>query len=54
MSEGIVYDDSDEILLAPEARSPQWKARASTTELSCHVAIVQRLGQHFYLASIVC
>jgi hypothetical protein len=54
MSEGIVYDESDEILLAPEARSANWKAQTSTTEVSCGLGDVRHLTGHFYVAFFGC
>ena len=51
--DGIVYDATDEVQLAPEARSPAWRQRASRTELSCNFE-VRPLGDHFYAAHFFC
>ena len=59
-SAGYVYDESDEVLLPPERRSIQWKARAGNTELVCPGSTVRpfltgySISKHFYLASFTC
>jgi hypothetical protein len=53
-SDGIVYDESDEVALPPGRQSPAWRARASHTELSCDGYFVSPLGDHFYLADFPC
>jgi hypothetical protein len=45
---GVVYDESDEMLLPPEQRSPAWKERTAGTEIDL-VTGWTPLGDHFYL-----
>jgi len=52
-SEGIVYDESDEILLPHGRQSSAWLQRASESELSCGYS-VRPLGEHFYLGFFNC
>jgi hypothetical protein len=49
----IVYDESDELIRPPEARSSLWRARASMTVLSCKFK-ARRLEGHFYAAHFLC
>jgi len=51
---GVVYDESDEVLL-PE-QSAAWKSRAehTQTELVCGVAPGKPLGDHFYCVDVYC
>jgi hypothetical protein len=46
--EGVVYDESDEMGLPPEQRSPAWKQRTAGTEIDL-VTGSRPLGDHFYL-----
>lgn len=52
-SQGIVYDESDEVALPLDRQSPAWRKRAGQTELSCGYT-VRPLGDHFYLGSFGC
>ena len=52
-SEGIVYDETDEIMLPPEQRSPSWTERARHTELTCRFW-ARPFGDHFYFAGFFC
>ena len=54
MSNGVVYDESDEVALPAGQRSPAWKARANDTELNCSAYAVRAIGDHFYLADFIC
>jgi len=53
VSHGVVYDESDEILLPPEMQSADWKRRIRGTELMCGVW-GEPLGDHFYLVRFGC
>jgi hypothetical protein len=58
-SRGYVYDESDEILRAPEAHSAAWTARAAHSELSCGYYARPFPGhltftRHWYLVSFPC
>jgi hypothetical protein len=37
ISHAVVYDESDQLLLAPNDQSPEWKQRIAETELACGV-----------------
>ena len=50
----FVYDESDEIALAQEARSAAWKARTAKTELGCELVRVKPVGDHFYIVDLYC
>jgi len=50
----FVYDESDEIVLAKEARSAAWKARTAKTELGCELVRVKPVGDHFYIVDVDC
>ncbi len=52
-SQGIVYDESDEITRPRQKQSPGWKARARNTELSCGYGATP-MGGHFYFAQFPC
>lgn len=53
-STGVVYDESDEVVLPPAQQTPAWQLRAANTDLSCDGYITHSLGNHFYLASFRC
>ena len=53
-SNGVVYDESDEVVLPPSRRSLGWTTRAGTTELSCEGYSITPMGSHFYLADFPC
>lgn len=58
-SRGFVYDESDQMLLKPSLQSPDWKARAQGSELSCGYGAVpipgpSRFTRHWYIASFPC
>ena len=50
----FVYDESDEIALAKEARSTAWKERTAKTELGCELVGVKPVGGHFYIVNVYC
>jgi hypothetical protein len=49
MSHGIAYDDSDEIMLAPERRSASWTAHARTSRFAMECWGVRHLIGHYYV-----
>ena len=56
---GILYDETDEVMLPTEKQSADWKARAQNTELFCGAATRPLLGpiglrRHWYLSSFWC
>ena len=51
--EGIVYDETDEVMLPAAERSSAWTKRAGHSELTCNVR-VRPLGDHFYLGYFDC
>jgi len=58
-SRGFVYDESDQILVEPPLQSPDWKARAQGSELSCGYGAIpmpgpSRFARHWYIASFPC
>jgi len=58
-SRGFVYDESDEIMQEPSAKSAGWKARAQDSELGCGYGAIPIPGpsaftQHWYIASFGC
>jgi len=52
-SQGVVYDESDEVVLPPAKQSSGWRARAGKTELGCGYGATP-MGGHFYLADFAC
>ena len=54
VSHGLVYDESDEVALAPGRQSAQWLADPRLAELECGGFGVQPLWSHYYLASFPC
>jgi hypothetical protein len=52
-SQGIVYDESDEVALPSAKQSPDWRGRASETDLVCGYSATP-MGDHFYLADFAC
>jgi len=54
ISNGVVYDESDEVALPARQQSSAWKARAHSTELGCAAFAVHAIGRHFYLADFIC
>jgi hypothetical protein len=52
-SEGVVYDESDEVVRPQADRTTAWKLRASNTELGCGYW-AGALSGHFYLADFDC
>lgn len=50
---GIVYDESDEVLLDDSQRSPEWKKRTEKTDLSCG-AVAFRMEGHFHKTYFGC
>lgn len=50
---GIVYDDSDQISLAPRHRSKQWNDKAANSELD-GLCRAEPAGSHYYLVSFGC
>ncbi len=53
-SNGVVYDESDEIVLPRGQQSDAAKRRLNRSELGCGEYTVQRLGAHFYAADFSC
>lgn len=58
-SRGYVYDETDELLLAPAHQSASWKIRADQTELTCGYFAEGFPGHssfttHWYIASFSC
>jgi hypothetical protein len=53
-SNGVVYDESDEVALPLEQQSSGWHMRASRTELGCGGYSIRPMGGHFYLADFPC
>jgi len=53
-SAGVVYDESDEVVLPSEQQSAGWKRRADNTELGCGKYYINPMGGHFYLAEFPC
>jgi hypothetical protein len=53
-SNGVVYDESDEIVLPRGQQSASWVARANKTELGCGGYSITSMGGHFYLADFPC
>jgi hypothetical protein len=53
-SSGLVYDETDEVALAPGRQSAAWLAQASHSELGCGGYGIQSLWDHYYLASFPC
>jgi hypothetical protein len=53
-SNGVVYDESDEIVLPRGKQSASWMARANKTELGCGGYSITSMGGHFYLADFPC
>ncbi len=53
VSHAVVYDESDQIALAPNERSAEWQRRASGTELKCGVS-GSSAGAHFYIVRLGC
>jgi len=52
-SEGIIYDESDEVALPDEKRSPAWIERTRHTELSCGFS-AHRVSGHYYIGHFFC
>jgi len=50
---GIVYDESDEVLLDDSQRSLEWKKRIEKTDLSCG-AVAFRMEGHFHKTYFGC
>jgi hypothetical protein len=53
VSHGVVYDESDEIVVPPIKQSPEWNKRIVGTELECGFS-GYALGDHFYMVHIYC
>lgn len=58
-SRGVVYDESDEIMLDPSKQSFRWKTQAEQSELACGYFARPIPGpaffsRHWYLASFPC
>jgi hypothetical protein len=54
LSNGVVYDESDEAALPTERQSDVWKRRSAPTELSCGTYDIRPVGGHFYIADFAC
>jgi hypothetical protein len=48
--DGIVYDETDEVVLSPGDRSPTWRARCGSTDLA-YLYSVRRLWSHYYIGT---
>lgn len=53
-SNGVVYDESDEIMRPAVDQSADWKSRANNSELACSGYGFEPLGSHFYLVYFPC
>jgi hypothetical protein len=57
-SKGVVYDETDQIVMPKDRRSASWLARVKETDLMCGgselVAPVRPLWSHYYLAYFGC
>lgn len=53
-SQGVVYDESDEIALPPGQQSAAWRANADLSELSCRSWDARRFWSHYYLVGFSC
>jgi hypothetical protein len=53
-SQGLVYDETDQVSLPRGRQSAAWLAQARHSELSCEGYGVQPLWDHYYLASFPC
>lgn len=53
-SNGVVYDQSDEVKLPHAKQSAAWRHRANNTELGCGGYSLTPMGGHFYLADFSC
>ncbi len=57
-SDGVVYDETDEISLPKDHRSAAWQARERNTDLMCGksdlIGPIQPLWGHYYLAHFGC
>jgi hypothetical protein len=53
-STGVVYDESDQLMLPPQKRTSDWVARASTTELACGGYRATPVARHFYIVDFPC
>jgi hypothetical protein len=52
-SEGIIYDESDEVALPDEQRSPAWIERTRQTQLSCGFS-AHHVSAHYYIGHFFC
>jgi hypothetical protein len=53
-SQGLVYDEADQVALPKGNQSADWLAQAARTELSCEGYGVRALWDHYYLADFPC
>jgi hypothetical protein len=53
-SNGVVYDESDEVALPRDRQSQAARRRFDRSELGCGNYTVQSLGAHFYAADFSC
>jgi hypothetical protein len=53
-SNGVVFDESDEVAWLPDRQSRAWQARARRTTLSCEGYSITPLGAHFCYAEFPC
>lgn len=53
VSHGVVYDESDQVLLPPSKRAQEWRARAVGTPLECGVS-GYAVEAHFYIVRVGC
>ncbi len=57
-SQGVVYDETDEVRWSPGSQSAAWRRRLKDTDLTCGgaepIGEVKPLGGHYYLTTFGC
>ncbi len=57
-SDGITYDETDEVALPAGQQSADWKRRMKNTDLTCGgdvpIGVVEPMGGHYYFTSFGC
>ena len=53
-SNGVVYDESDEVALPPKQQSNAGRRRVIRSELGCGAYAIQKIDAHFYVADFSC
>lgn len=54
ISHGVIFDETDEILLPETDRSRRWKEKAAKNEIGCGVLGASPVGDHFYIVRLGC